>query len=127
MKELVKQFIRFTATGVTCFAIDFGIMVLLKEVFAFYYLVASGISFCIATAVNYLISVKWVYFTKDKRANPLAFLVFLFLSAIGLGLNQILMWTLAGKAGLNYMLAKLISGVLVSFYNFITRKKYLER
>lgn len=127
MKELIKQFLRFTATGVTCFAIDFGLMVLLKECFAVHYLMASGISFCVATAVNYCISVKWVYFTKSKKMQPIAFTIFLILSAIGLFINQILMWLIVDKAGLNYMFSKLVSGIIVSFYNFFTRKKYLER
>ena len=42
-EEFIKQFSKFTVTGATCFGIDFGLMVLLKEVFGVYYLVASGI------------------------------------------------------------------------------------
>ena len=127
MKELIKQFLRFTATGVTCFTIDFGLMVFLKEVFGVHYLVASGLSFCAAAGINYSISVNWVYDTRDKSLNPAAFTVFLILSAIGLLMTQLLMWLLVDKAGLYYMLSKVVSGIIVSFYNFFTRKKYLER
>ena len=104
MKELIKQFLRFTATGVTCFAIDFGLMVLLKECFCVHYLMASGISFCVATAVNYCISVKWVYLTKSKKMEPVALTILLILSAHGLGVNQIIMWFFVDKPGRNYML-----------------------
>ncbi|MCQ4637636.1 GtrA family protein [Anaerovorax odorimutans] len=127
MKELIKQFLRFTATGVTCFALDFGLMVFLKEVAGFHYLIASGISFCAVAVINYSLSVKWVYYTKDKSLNPIAFSVFLVLSAIGLLLTQLLMWFFVDGLGLYYMLSKVVSGIIVSFYNFFTRKKYLER
>lgn len=127
MKELIKQFLRFTATGVTSFAIDFGLMVFLKECLSLHYLVASGLSFCGAGVFNYYLSVKWVYSTKREKASPVTITVFLILAAIGLLLTQILMWLLVDKAGLYYMLSKVVSGIIVSLYNFVTRKKYLER
>ncbi len=125
--KLFKQFIKFTATGMSCFAIDFSIMVFLTEVCGIRYLLSSGISFTIATAVNYLISVNWVYSVRDKRIKKIEFIIFISLSAIGLGLNQALMWLMVEKLNIYYMASKVVSGATVGFYNFTTRKIYLER
>ncbi len=127
MKEILKQFLRFSVTGTSCFAIDFALMVLLKEVFGVYYLAASIISFCSATAVNYIISIKWVYFAKDNSIKPFEMLVFILLSTIGLIINTFLVWVFVQKLHIYYMLAKALAGIISGFYNFITRKIYLER
>ncbi|MBR6444244.1 MAG: GtrA family protein [Firmicutes bacterium] len=125
--QFIKQFSKFTVTGATCFAIDFGLMVLLKEVFGVYYLAASGISFVVATCINYLISKHWVYDVKDKHAQFKELIVFIILSAIGLGINTCLLWVFTSKVGLNYKISKLIAGMIGSIYNYITRKLYLEK
>ena len=123
----IKQFAKFTVTGATCFAIDFGLMVLLKEVFGLYYIAASAISFIVATCINYLISKHWVYDVKDKSAQFRELIVFIILSAIGLGINTCLLWLSTAKVGLNYKISKLIAGMIGSIYNYITRKLYLEK
>ena len=125
--EFIKQFSKFTVTGATCFGIDFGLMVLLKEVFGVYYLVASGISFVVATCINYLISKHWVYDVKDKRARFTELIIFIILSAIGLGINTLLLWVFTSKAGIHYTISKLMAGIIGSIYNYITRKLYLEK
>ena len=127
MEKIIKQFFRFAVTGTSCFAIDFALMVLLKEVFGVYYLAASIISFCSATAVNYIISVKWVYFAKDSSIKPFEMFVFILLSIIGLIINTFLVWVFVEKIGIYYIPAKALAGIISGFYNFITRKIYLER
>lgn len=123
--QIIRQFIKFTGVGMTCFAIDYGIMVLLTEVFGIKYIYSAGISFTIATIINYFLSTKFVFDSKGKSGYDLLF--FVVLGAAGLALNQLLMWWLVSILGLSYLIAKLISGILVSFYNFITRKIFLER
>ena len=125
IKKLILQFIHFSFVGVTCFAIDYCLMVLLKEVGGIGYLVSSGISFTIATVINYFLSSKFVFDHRTKGRFDL--IIFVLLGAGGLGINQILMWVLTEKAGIIYLVSKLISGILVSFYNFVTRKLFLER
>lgn len=125
MRKLIFQFIRFSFVGVTCFGIDYGIMVLLTEVFDIRYIVSSGISFTLATVINYFLSCRFVFDHKNKGRFDL--FVFVFMGAVGLGLNQILMWFIVEKIGIIYLITKFISGIIVSFYNFITRKLFLER
>jgi putative flippase GtrA len=49
------------------------------------------------------------------------------LSVIGLGINQLIMWVLVDKAGIFYMISKIAATIVVSVYNFITRKIFLEK
>ncbi|QOV19591.1 GtrA family protein [Blautia liquoris] len=125
-KELFQQLVRFGFVGVSAFIIDYGIMILLTEVFHINYLVSSGISFSVSVIYNYILSIFWV-FNVDKQKSGIAnFAVFMVLSIIGLGINQLVMWILVDKAQIFYMLSKIVATIVVSVYNFITRKIFLE-
>ena len=48
------------------------------------------------------------------------------LSVIGLGLNNICMWTGVELLGIHYMITKIGATVIVSVWNFVTRKIFLD-
>ena len=52
--------------------------------------------------------------------------VFMVLSVIGLGINQLLMWIMVDKLQIFYMISKIGATAVVMVYNFITRKVFLE-
>ena len=65
MKKLINQILKFGIVGVIAFIIDYGILILLTEVFNIYPLISAAISFTIYVIFNYISSVKWV-FDVDK-------------------------------------------------------------
>ncbi len=127
MKKLIEQIIKFGFVGFLCFFIDYGIMVFLTEVAHINYLISCGCSFSVSVIVNYILSIKYV-FDADKNANKIReFLVFLILSIGGLIINQIVMWIAVDGIGIHYMLSKIGATAIVMVYNFITRKKFIEK
>ncbi len=124
--SLGRQIIRFAAVGGSAFFIDYGIMILLTEIFGVDYLVSSGISFSVSVIYNYLLSVHWVFDVSKDRSKRNDFLVFIILSIIGLGINQLIMWICVDKLGIFYMITKIAATGVVMVYNFITRKLFLE-
>ncbi len=126
MVRLLKQIFKFGVVGFSAFLIDYGIMILLTEVFSVNYLVSSAISFCVSVVYNYLLSIFWV-FDVQKSKGAQNFIVFLVLSVIGLLLNQVLMWLGTDILAVHYMLTKIAATVVVMVYNFITRKLFLEK
>ena len=128
MNKLIKQILKFGVVGGSAFVIDYGIMVLMTEVFNINYLVSSGISFCISVIYNYILSVHWVFDTdKNKHKKSEEFIVFIILSVIGLGINEVLMWYFVDKMGIIYLISKIFATAIVMVYNFVTRKLFLER
>lgn len=121
------QLMRFAIVGGSAFLIDYGVMIFLTELFRMDYLISSGISFTVSVIYNYILSVKWVFDVGESENKRKEFVLFLFMSIIGLGLNQLLMWMLVEKIKIYYMIAKIMVTVLVMVYNFITRKLFLEK
>lgn len=126
MKKLLAQIIKFGLVGFLCFFIDYGIMVFLTEVDGVHYLLSSGISFTVSVIVNYVLSLTYVFETEQKNRVK-EFIIFVVLSVIGLGINQVLMWFCVDILGIFYMISKIGATAVVMVYNFITRKMILEK
>ena len=131
MKKLIQQILKFGVVGFLCFFIDYGIMVALTELCGISSVISSGISFSVSVIVNYILSIT-VVFDADKEANKAKqFVIFLILSIIGLGINQVIMW--GGTSWLDqymersYMLVKIAATAVVMVYNFIARKIFIEK
>lgn len=126
MKKLIAQIMKFGVVGVIAFVIDYGLMVLLTEVFGVNYLVSATISFTVSVIFNYLASMRYVFRHKEGMSRRKEFIIFVVLSVIGLGLNDLLMWLGTGLLGISYLITKLVATFIVMVWNFVTRKKFLD-
>ena len=128
MKNLFSQLIKFGLVGGIAFLIDYGIMVFLTEVFKIPSLISAAISFTVSVIFNYIASVKWVFdVDKEKNSKTKELIVFIILSVIGLGINELIMWIMDKEFGIYYMISKIVATIVVMCYNFITRKLFLEK
>lgn len=127
MKKLIAQIFKFGVVGGTAFLIDYGVMIVLTELCRINYLISSGISFVVSVIYNYILSVRWVFEVDENGDKRKEFVIFIVLSLIGLGLNQLLMWVFVSMIHIFYMVAKIIVTAIVMVYNFITRKLFLEK
>ena len=128
MKKLFSQLIKFGLVGGIAFLIDYGIMVLLTEVFKIPSLISAAISFTVSVIFNYIASVKWVFdVDKEKNSKTKELVVFILLSIVGLGINELIMWIMDKEFGIYYMISKIVATIVVMCYNFITRKLFLEK
>lgn len=140
MKKLLNQILKFGIVGLFCFFIDFGITTGFANLLGMHYLISKFLGFVISAVVNYLLSIKFVFTQKKEMDKKKEFTVFLILSAIGLVINEIVMYIcIDGIYVHSSELQKLVSDELmvsisaviatgvVMVYNFISRKLFLER
>lgn len=126
VKKLCLQFCKFGLVGTLCFCIDYGLMVVLTETGILSYFVASGVSFTVSVVVNYILSMRFVFKGKDELSKLQEMAIFLALSLVGLALNQMIMWIAVEFFKMFYALAKILATMIVTTYNFISRKVFLE-
>ena len=124
--KLFKQLFRFGVVGGLAFLIDAGLLYILTEFCHIHYLISSVISFTVSLAFNFILSIIWVFDVKKKQTYK-DVILFVVLSVIGLGINQLVMFLGVDLLHIYYMLCKVISTIIVMIYNFITRKIFIEK
>lgn len=135
MKKLIEQLLKFGVVGVLATVIDFGVMIALVELVGLSPAIAAGFSFVVSLVFNYLASMKYVFTRREDISRVREFAIFLALSVIGLGLNELIM--LAGEAlfagigidyskGPYYVGVKILATGIVMCWNFVSRKRWLE-
>jgi len=121
MKSTQNQLKAFIIVGLITVFFDYLILYLLTELAKISYLVSSGVGFILASILNYWLSVKFV-FERGRFNNVMEFSVFLFFTLMGLSLNQALMFTLVDILIMHYIIAKAISLIVVTTFNFLSKK-----
>ncbi len=127
MRRFIKQFLRHSVIGGTAFLIDYSLLVMLTEVAGLYYLWSATISFVVSMIFNYRFSMRFVFKRRTDISRKREFFIFLVLSAVGLGMNTLLLWFIVRYTSIHYLIAKLIATGIVTIYNFSSRKRFLER
>ncbi len=124
----ILQFSRYFFVGGIAFILDFIFLYIFKEFIRFSYLISASLSFLIGLIVNYVMSISWIFnkekFTWDSLIKH-DFIVFIITGLLGMGLNDILMYTLTDIAMINYLFSKIIAVPVVLLWNFLSRKYFL--
>ena len=140
MKKLMEQILKFGVVGFLCFLIDFGITTGLANIFGVHYLISKFLGFVVSAVINYILSIKFVFTQKKEMDKSKEFTVFLILSAIGLVINEVVMYlcidviydnsnSLKSVLTREFIisLSSILATGVVMVYNFISRKLFLER
>ena len=119
------QFLRYTVVGGCAFAFDFSCLFFLTSYCHLHYLVSAAIAFLVGLAVNYILSVGWVFNHRRMNSRLSEFVVFALIGVGGLLLNEVFIWFFTEVLLFFYLVSKAISTVLVYLYNFLVRKVVL--
>lgn len=139
MQRLIDQIIKFGIVGIICFFIDFGIVTVLTFL-GVHYLIAGLCGFVISVIANYILSFKFVFERKEDLDRKKEFIIFVVLSAIGCGINELVMYICVDAIYKNVewlssmipekiavLGSKIVATAIVMVYNFVTRKIFLEK
>jgi putative flippase GtrA len=119
------QLIRYTFVGGFAFLIDFGTLYALTEFINLHYLLSAGIAFILGLTTNYLMSIRWVFDSRNIQNKKLEFALFALIGLVGLGLNELFIWIFTDLLTIYYLLSKILTTVLVYLWNFFARKTIL--
>lgn len=117
------QFFRYIFVGGLATVVDMGTLFLLTTFGGVFYLLSAAIGFILGLSTNYALSIGWVFETTGDFKKE--FSLFAVIGVGGLILNEIIIWVLVDHLEIYYMSAKIVSVILVLFWNFGMRKKFV--
>ncbi|MFR6537514.1 MAG: GtrA family protein [Lachnospiraceae bacterium] len=147
MKKLIDQILKFGVVGIISFIVDFVITMAVSTLLRTSVgmttsqaaLVGAFFGFVISVIVNYILSMKYVFERREDLDRKKEFTIFVVLSIIGLGINELIILfcidlVYANWAWLHNLVgatlatagAKIVATAVVMVYNFVTRKIFLE-
>lgn len=119
---LAKQLFRYTIVGGIAFVADYGSLYVLTEYVHLHHLYSAAIAFVVGLTINYLLSTSWVFSVHKTGNRYVEFMVFALIGICGLGFNELIIYVGTDVCQLHYMASKIISTILVFFWNFFARK-----
>ena len=147
MKKLIDQILKFGVVGIISFIVDFVITMAVSTLLRTSVgmttsqaaLVGAFFGFVISVIVNYILSMKYVFERREDLDRKKEFTIFVVLSIIGLGINELIILFCIDLVYVNWAWlhnligarlatagAKIVATAVVMVYNFVTRKIFLE-
>jgi putative flippase GtrA len=118
---------KYTVSSAIALAVDFGLMVLLVEVFSWAYAAAATASFLIGNFVNYGISATWAFQERKFKRRSVELLYFTGIGVAGAALNTGLIFLFTEDIGTNYMVSKCLATGITFTFNFVLRRFIIFR
>nr|WP_246461358.1 GtrA family protein [Nocardia transvalensis] len=129
--DLKTQIVRFVATGVLSAVVDFGLYLVLMNLFGVPRDIAKAISFVVGTTTAYLINRRWTFKAPPSRIRFAAvWALYLVTFVVQVGINALLndhlprmRWELAGHTvTIAVLLAFVVAQGTATVINFVVQR-----
>ena len=116
------RIVRYLMVGGCSAAVDFLVFAIAIIQFSIHWFPAGVVSFLLATGVNYLLSITFVFSSGVRFSKRQELIAVLAVSAIGLAMNQTILWILIEGGLVTALEAKLIATASVFLWNYSARR-----
>ena len=124
--RLMRQFLKFAVVGGIGTCLDIGILFILHDLLGLNLYLSNAVSFSVAVVNNYLLNSFWTFGDQEK-SHGRQIVQFLIVSIVGLLLSSLLLYVFHDVFGLHYLVAKLLSILVVLFWNFTANRLWTFR
>jgi putative flippase GtrA len=117
--------IRYALVGGSVAAADVVFFYIFANLLSFNYLWVNAIGFVLGTLANYVLSVRLVFKSGTRFKMSEEIILIFFIATTSLLLNQIIIFVLIDKMGVNLMVSKLLTVASVFSWNYFSRKHFV--
>lgn len=118
--DLSRKFFRYFFVGGFCAIVDWAFFSIFLYGPGFHYLLAATLSFVIATGLNYVLSIRYV-FERGPRARHTLIMMIYFVSGLSVVINLAILSATIELLGIHPLIAKVIGTGSVFIWNFGAR------
>lgn len=116
--------LKYACVGGLAAIVDFAIFLLLY-IFSVNWFMAAFISFVIATTVNYLLSIQYLFESGIRLSKHCEIITVFFVSGIGLVVNQLVLYAAIDQMEMSPSVAKLGASSIVFLWNYFARRNFV--
>lgn len=117
--------VRYFLVGGIAAVVDISIFSIFAKVLGYNYIFIGAISFTVATFVNYILSIRFVFQSCVRYTKRSEVIVVYAVSAAGLLINLIVLYLCIGIFHVEKIISKVIATGIVFFWNYFIRKYYV--
>ena len=117
-----RHIARYFVVGGVCALVDLGVFFAFAKLLGMPYLRVAAGGFVVATLLNYFLSVRFVFVSGARFRKRWEVALVFAVSAVGLGLNQLILALCVEQLGLELVLSKIAATGCVFFWNYFARR-----
>jgi putative flippase GtrA len=118
---------KYLVAGSIAFICDLSTLYLCTEILQIHYLISALLGYLVGLAVSYWLNITWVFTFRKYEQRLVELTIFNGIVAVGLLLNQGLMYLLVEQALIDYLHAKFVIAAVVMCFNYSAKKLLLFR
>ena len=128
--RLFWEFFRYALVGVIAFMVDYGTLILFRELIltgetSWELMLSAAAGFVTGLVTNYVLSLVFVFRKTENSGNGKslsAFIIFTVIGLIGLGLTELIMYLGTELLHISYLFVKIAAAAIVLVWNYVGRK-----
>lgn len=120
-----RPIVRYACIGTIAAALDISFFALFANSMEFPYLWVAATGFLLATLVNYILGLRFVFTSRSKHSRRVELGMVYLVSLFGLLLHQWVLYWMVEHGSETLMVAKLTATGSVFFWNYLARKHFI--
>jgi putative flippase GtrA len=123
----LQKIARYIISGSTAALVNVGILFVLVDFVHIHYLSASIVSYLLALVVSFSLQKFWTFRESASGAVHTQFALYTVITLVNLGINTALMYAFVSVLGIWYLLAQIISGLLIAVMSYFVYQRFVFR
>ena len=121
------QIVKYVISGGSAAVVNLSILYLFTEFFNIWYLISASVAYILAFGVSFGLQKFWTF--KDHETGDIhkQLSLYLVVILINLALNALFVYLLVEHTGVWYMIAQVISGLIIAVESFFVYKLIIFR
>lgn len=123
----ILKFVKYFIVGGIAAIVNLIIFFIFAKVMRYNYFAIGALAFIVATIVNYILSIKYVFKSGIRFGKHKELFWIYVVSIIGLIENEIILYLFASLLHIEIMISQIIAVGAVFFWNYIARNSFVFR
>ena len=122
--NILTAFLKYNSVAIVATGIDFGIFMLLNEIFGLWYVLSTILSAIAGGIIAFILNRNWVFKSKHKQLNQ-QIIKYILVWGGSILLNTVGLYLLIENSNINEIISKIIVTVFIGVtYNFLMSRLY---